>query len=172
MVTKKDAVAAEFYHKYINSVKEEDVSKALKKSSKDFKDLLKKIPQKKIDYAYAEGKWTIKELLQHMIDAERVFMYRALRIARKDATPLASFDENGWAANSKARTRKWNDLMKEFKALGKSTEIFFECFDDEQLLSTGIVSNNSVNVIALGFIVAGHTTHHANIIRERYLQKT
>src|ERR1700690_3335181 len=83
MVTKKDAAAAEFYHKYINSVKEQDVIKALKKSSGDFKELLKKIPNKKVDYAYAEGKWTIKELLQHIIDAERVFAYRALRFSRK-----------------------------------------------------------------------------------------
>lgn len=169
MVTKKDTVAAAFYHKYINSVKEQDVVKALKKNSNEFKDLLKKIPQKKIDYAYAEGKWTIKELLQHIIDAERVFAYRALRFARKDAAPLASFDENAWAAAAKASERKWNDMVKEFKAVRKSTEILFESFDDEQLLSSGTASNHPANVAALGFITAGHAAHHAHMIRERYL---
>ena len=169
MVTKKDVIAAGFYHKYINSLKEQDVVKALKKNSGDFKELLKKIPHKKIDYAYAEGKWTIKELLQHIVDAERVFAYRALRFARKDTTPLASFDENAWAAGAKASTRKWNGIVKEFKAVRKSTEILFESFDDEQLLSIGTASNNSINVVALGFIAAGHVAHHANIIRDRYL---
>jgi len=169
MVTKKDVIAPEFFHTYINAVKEQDAIKALKKNSSDFKELLKKIPRKKIDYAYAEGKWTIKELLQHIIDAERVFTYRALRFSRKDATPLASFDENGWAANAKASTRKWNDLVKEFKALRKSTEILFESFDDEQLSLTGTASNYSMNVVALGFIAAGHVAHHQKIIKERYL---
>jgi hypothetical protein len=169
MVTKKEAVAAEFYHSYINTVKEQDAIKALKKSTKDFKELLKKIPRKKIDYSYEEGKWTIKELLQHIIDAERVFAYRALRFARKDSTPLASFDEKAWAASAKVSSRKWHDIINEFKAVRKSTEILFASFDDDQLLSTGTASNHPINVVALGFIVAGHVAHHANIIRERYL---
>lgn len=169
MVTQKNAVAADFYNKYINAVNEEDVVKALKKNAKEFKELLKKIPQKKIDHAYAEGKWTIKELLQHVIDAERVFAYRALRFARKDATPLASFDENAWTVSAKTSTRKWNDVVKEFKAVRKSTELLFESFDDDQLLSAGTASNNKVNVVALGFIAAGHVAHHAGIIRDRYL---
>jgi hypothetical protein len=169
MVTKKDTVAAEFYQTYINTVNEQNVIKALKKSSGDFKELLKKIPRKKINYAYAEGKWTIKELLQHIIDAERVFAYRALRFARKDATPLASFDEKAWADNAKASTRKWTDMMKEFKALRKSTELMFASFNDQQLLSTCTASNHSINVLALGFIISGHVAHHQKIIKERYL---
>jgi hypothetical protein len=169
MVTKKDAIAAEFYHKYINTVKQQDVIKALKKSSEAFNELLKKMPRKKIDHAYGQGKWTIKELLQHVIDAERVFAYRALRFARKDAAPLASFDENAWAESAKASSRKWDDMVREFKAVRKSTEIMFASFDEEQLLCSGTASNNSINVVALGFIAAGHVAHHANIIRDRYL---
>ncbi len=171
MITRKDVVAAEFFQRYINTSKEKNVIKAIKKSSEDFLGLLKTIPRKKIDYAYAEGKWTIKELLQHIIDAERVFVYRAMRFARKDATPLASFDENSWAANSRAASRKWDDLVKEFKAVRKSTELLFESFDDEQMLSKGTASNHEINVAALGFIAAGHVIHHQNIIKERYLQK-
>src|ERR1700693_6031573 len=98
MATKKDTVAAEFYHGYINAAKGDDLNNAIKKSTKEFKSLLNKIPKKKIDHSYAEGKWTIKEMLQHIIDAERVFTYRALRFARKDSTPLHSFDQKSWAA--------------------------------------------------------------------------
>ncbi|MBS1667094.1 MAG: DinB family protein [Bacteroidetes bacterium] len=169
MVTKDQSIAAEFYQTYIQAAKEQEPLKSLKKNSKDFKDFIKKIPAKKHNYAYAEGKWTIKELIQHLIDTERVFAYRALRFARKDATPLASFDENAWAANAKVGDRKWDDLIKEFRAVRKSTEMMFESFDDEALLSSGTASNHPINVVALGFIAAGHVAHHCRIIKERYL---
>ena len=171
MANKSEVIAAEYFHKYIQATKEKDVVKALKKNAFEFERLLNKIPNKKVDYAYAEGKWTIKELLQHIIDAERVFVYRALRFARKDATPLASFDENSWADASRGAERKWDDLVKEFKTLRKSTEILYESFNDDQLLSKGIAGNNEINVLALGFIIAGHVEHHQNIIKEKYLQK-
>lgn len=169
MPTKKDCIAAEFYQPYINLVKEENVSKAIKKSGAQIKKFLKTIPRKKIDYAYAEGKWTIKEILQHLIDGERVFAYRAVTFARKDATHLPSFDENTWAQNAKIKNRKWKDLVEEFKTVRKSTELLFESFDDEQLLSTGTASNKTINVLAIGFICAGHPEHHIKIIKERYL---
>jgi hypothetical protein len=169
MATKKDTIAAVFYQGYINNAKGDDVLKALKKSTKGFNKFIDKIPKKKINFSYAKGKWTIKELLQHIIDAERVFTYRALRFARKDATPLQSFDENKWTANANINNRKWNDLINEFNAVRKSTEILFASFNDDQLLSTGTASDNTINVLALGFICAGHVEHHINIIKERYL---
>ena len=169
MPTKKDAIAAEFFHRYLNATKDDDVIKALKKNTKEFKKLLKKIPSKKIDYAYAEGKWTIREMLQHIIDAERVFTYRSVSFARKDASPLPGFDENNWAANSRADKRKWDDLIEEFKSIRKATELLFESFSDEQLLSNGVASGHEINTLALGFICAGHVAHHINVIKERYL---
>jgi hypothetical protein len=169
MVTKKDCVAAEFYYTYINLVKEDDVVKAIRKNGTQIKKFLKTIPRKKIDHAYADGKWTVKEILQHLIDAERVFTYRALTFARKDATPLPGFDENAWATNAKVTNRKWKDLVEEFKSLRKSTQELFGSFDDEQLLAAGTASNNAINPLALGFICAGHTAHHMKVIRERYL---
>ena len=169
MATKKDAVAAEFFQRYINVAKEDDVKNAIKKNSKDFKKLLAVIPRKKINYAYAEGKWTIKDLLQHIIDAERVFTYRALRFARKDASPLEGFDEYSWAANAQVNKRKWKELVNEFESLRESTELLFESFSEDQLLSAGTASGHGINVTALGFIIAGHTKHHMNIIEERYL---
>ena len=133
------------------------------------KALILSLPDEKLNYRYAENKWTIKELLQHIIDAERVFSYRALTFARKDSTPLPGFDENNWAANAQTTSRKWNDLVKEFRALRKSTESLFEAFDENQLLSKGTASEKEINTLALGYICSGHVAHHINIIKERYL---
>jgi uncharacterized damage-inducible protein DinB len=169
MVTRKDVIAAEFFQRYLNLVKEDDVVKALKKNTKQFRKLLDSIPRKKIDYAYAEGKWTIKQLLQHVIDAERVFTYRAMTFSRKDATPLPGFDENQWADNAQTNHRQWSDLVNEFKAVRKSTELLFESFTEDQLLSTGTASSQPANALAFGFICAGHALHHIRIIKERYL---
>jgi len=169
MITKKDAIAAGNFQRYIDLVKEDDVVKALKKNSRDFKKFIKKIPKKKIDFAYAEGKWTIKEIVQHIIDAERVFTYRSVSFARRDSTALPGFDENTWAANAQPGKRKWEDVLKEFKAVRKGTELLFESFDHDQLLSPGIASNNNINALALGYICSGHVSHHMNIIKERYL---
>ena len=169
MASRKDVVAAEFFQRYVNVVKEDDVVKAIRENSSQFKKFLVRIPKKKIGYAYAEGKWTIKEMLQHMIDAERVFTYRALTFSRKDGTALPGFDENNWAANAQAGHRKWQELVREFKALRKATECLFESFTEDQLLATGTASGHPINTIALGFIIAGHVAHHMAVIRERYL---
>jgi hypothetical protein len=171
MATKQDALAAEFYQNYIKLAPDENVLKGLERNTKNFRRLLKKIPRKKIDKAYAEGKWTIKELLQHMIDAERVFAYRAITFARKDKTQLPSFDENTWAAQSMASQRDWKEMVTEFKLLRGSTVSMFASFDDSQLRSIGTASGKEINVLALGYILAGHVEHHINIIKERYLGK-
>jgi uncharacterized damage-inducible protein DinB len=171
MITRKDISVPEFYKGYINSVKEDDMMEALANNTRQFRKFLKHIPGKKINYAYAEGKWTVKELLQHMIDAERVFCYRALSFARKDSAPLPSFDENVWAITAKAPKRKWNDLVDEFKALRAANIAFFASLDEEQLQQTGTANNNVMSVAALGFVCAGHVAHHMRIIRERYLDK-
>lgn len=162
-------VISEFHLAYVNLIKEEDVNKALRKNSEQFRKFLKKIPGRKIDHAYGEGKWTIREVLQHLIDAERVFSYRALRFARKDATPLPGFDENAWAAASGASNRKWKDLVEEFKTVRNSTLLLFDSLDDSQLTYTGEANGKPLNALGIGFIIAGHTAHHMKIIKERYL---
>jgi len=171
MAGKMDALAAEFYQNYINKAPDENVVKAIEKNARNFRKLLKNIPKKKIDFAYAEGKWTIREVLQHVIDAERVFSYRATSIARKDPTPLPSFDENIWASNSNASSRSWKEMINEFRSLREANQALFSSFADEQLRAIGTASNKQVNVLALGFIIAGHVQHHIDIIKERYLQK-
>ena len=157
------------YHGYINQVKQDDLMTAFDKQSKKMLRFFKNIPEDKQDYAYAEGKWTLKELLQHIIDAERVFSYRALTFSRNDKNNLPSFDENEWTSESNATDRNWNDLLEEFKALRKSTEYLFSSFSNEQLERSGTSNNNSNYVLGLGFIVVGHVTHHIKIIKEKYL---
>lgn len=159
----------EFYHNYINQVSENDLGEAFQNGTASFLKFLETIPEAKHNYRYAEGKWTIKELLQHIIDGERVFDYRALRFARKDPTPLPGFDENLFAENAKVEKREWADLVEEFRAVRKSSEILFSSFDEEQLHSTGIASNHSNTVLAWGFIIVGHCTHHQKIMQTRYL---
>ena len=116
-----------------------------------------------------EGKWSIKEILQHVIDAERVFAYRSLTFARKDNNTLPSFDEKDYAANSNGNNRAWHELVEEFKALRKSTELLFNSFTKENLNAIGKASDYTITVLALGYIIVGHVAHHINIIRERYL---
>jgi hypothetical protein len=159
----------QFYHTYINKVKENDLSEAFKNNSASFISFLDSIPKEKHDHRYAPEKWTIKEILQHMIDAERVFSYRALRFARKDTTHLPGFNENLFARNAKTENRSWNDMVEEFKMLRRSTELLFNSFDDEQLDADGITNDASIYVMGIGFICVGHCYHHQQIIRERYL---
>ena len=97
------------------------------------------------------------------------FAYRALRFARKDPTPLPGFDENLFAENAKADKRNWNDLLEEFKVVRKATEWLYGSFDEEQLNATGTSNNSSIYVLAFGFISVGHTIHHMNVVKQRYL---
>ena len=171
MISRQEVIVAESAQKYFDAAPQDNMLEALSESTKQFKKLLKKIPKKKFDYAYAEGKWTLREVLQHIIDAERVFAFRALWFSRQDVSPLPGFDENSWADTSKATSRKWKDLVEEFFMVRTANEIFFEALDDDQLRATGTASNNLMNVGGLGFVCAGHVMHHISVIKERYLTK-
>lgn len=171
MAKKKEAIASGNFLNYIEKADDVEVYKSIRNNTKAFKKMLKDIPRKKINYAYDEGKWTIKELLQHIIDAERVFAYRALTMARQDATPLPGFDESNWALAANKIARKWSDLEQEFKTVRESTELLFESLSDTELLFAGSASNNPINTVGLGYVIAGHCKHHMDIINERYLAK-
>lgn len=161
----------EYYHRYMNQVKEDDLLTTLKNNTSSFLSLLTSIPTDKFDYRYAEDKWTIKEVLQHIIDIERVFTYRALRFARKDQTPLPGFDEKVFSASAGADKRKWDELVEEFRELRKATELMFGAYDDDQLDSAGIASGVSMYVLGVGYIIAGHCVHHMSILKDKYLEK-
>ena len=159
----------DWFHNYVNKVPENDLMEAMINQTPSFINFFERIPVAKRDYRYAEGKWTIKEMLQHIIDAERVFAYRGLCIARKDTTPLPGFDENNYANNAKANIRDWDEMMEEFKAVRRSSEILFGSFDEEQLETNGTANNNPIYVLAIGFVLVGHVNHHLSILKERYL---
>lgn len=157
-----------YYGTYINKTEGLSLRDDLKRSGEKTISFLNSIPLDKLEYRYAEGKWTIKEIIQHLMDAERIFAYRALRIARKDQTPLPGFEQDDYILPSQANKRSIDDLINEFKAIKSATVALFDSFSDEMLLSLGTASKNSISVRALGFIIMGHEIHHCNVIKERY----
>jgi hypothetical protein len=158
-----------YFQQYVEQVPEEDLSAAFQNQSTVIHPFLSSISEERSMYAYDQGKWTLKELLQHMTDTERIFNYRALCIARKEATSLPGFDENDYAAHSNANSRKWQDLVDEFLVVRNSTEILYKSFTEEMLENSGLSNNKPVTVRSLGFITIGHFYHHKRIIEERYL---
>lgn len=161
---------APFYAGYIQVLENVQLMDELEISIHDFIKFVQDIPMDKFDFRYAEGKWTIKDIIQHLIDAERVFSYRALRISRNDKTPLSGFEENGYVDNANANSRNLQDLLTEMAAVRQSTLSLFKSFSQEQLLRIGIASGNEVSVRAIAFIIIGHQKHHQKIFKERYLE--
>ncbi|MEZ4793626.1 MAG: DinB family protein [Gelidibacter sp.] len=171
-MTSKDLRPTEYnpyYKTYLNQTKNLDLKTGLPSNHEQVLAFLKAIPKEKQEYRYAEGKWTIKEVLLHIIDTERIFAYRALRIARQDQTPLQGFDQDDYVAPSKANRRSFESLLNEYKAVRQATIALFDSFDDEMLVAIGTASNSPISVRALGFIIMGHENHHCEVVRERYL---
>ena len=159
-----------FYQPYIDVLESEpDLMESLEMSLELFEQVLYDIDDSKQTYRYAEGKWTIKELVQHMIDAERVFVYRALRFSRQDEKPLSGFDENAYVTNDNSNNRELNTLLDEFCLLRRSNILMFKDFNAKELHRAGTVEGLSISVRALAFICSGHVLHHLKIIQERYL---
>jgi hypothetical protein len=159
----------EYFKKYIDQVKEDDLMLGFKNQMPAAEAFLQTIDEKLSQRKYAMDKWTIKEVLQHIIDAERVFGYRAMCFARKEKNVLPSFDENSYAASSEANSRNWADLIAEFAAIRKSTEYLYRGFSETTLQAMGKASNYTITVGALGFVIVGHVNHHLRIIQERYI---
>lgn len=158
-----------FFKKYVDMVPEEDLPTAFANQLPVITELLNNITEEKSRYAYAPGKWTLKELLQHMIDTERLFNYRALCFARKETVSLPGFDEDAYAANSNANARSWQQMVTEFLAVRKASELLYVSFSKEMLENSGIANNNRATVISIGFMIVGHVYHHKNVMEERYL---
>ena len=160
---------AEYYFPYISVLGDVTLIEELEISLHEFIRFVQNIPMDKFDYRYAEGKWTIKEIIQHVIDTERIFAYRALRISRNDQTPLPGFDENNYSNNTEANSRNIQDLLTELSAVRHSNIFLFKSFSAAQLERSGIASNAGVSVRAIGFIMIGHQKHHQKVFEERYL---
>lgn len=161
-------IIPEYYKTYVNEVEDIELIDALKQYSPS---VLKKDLEKlnKIgDRVYAEGKWTIKDILQHTADGERVFAYRALRIARNDKTPLPGFEENDYVNETTVNAMTVEELITELENLRTTTIDLFKSFDDSMLMRSGVCSNSEISVLALGFVIAGHFIHHVKVIRNKY----
>ena len=159
-----------FYQPYIDVLEgEPNLMDSLEMSLELFEQVLYDIDDSKQAYRYADGKWTIKELVQHMIDAERVFVYRALRFSRQDEKPLTGFDENSYVTNYDSNNREFTALLDEFCLLRRSNILMFKDFSVKELSCSGTVEGLSISVRAIAFICSGHVLHHLKIIQERYL---
>ena len=157
-----------FYQTYIDKV-DDDVLSELKDQIESLGTFLKSIPQDKVNYAYAEGKWTVKEVLGHIIDTERIMTYRLLRFARNDASPLPGFEENDYIQNSHYATQDFSLLIEEMLALRKANLYLFNSLTAEEMERRGVANNSPLSVRALLFILAGHMKHHVGVLMERYL---
>jgi uncharacterized damage-inducible protein DinB len=158
-----------YYEKYIARVPRGDLIETLARQADDTLSVLRAIPDNAADHAYAEGKWTIKELVGHVCDAERIFSYRLLRIARGDETPLPGFDENSYAPAGQFGERTLASLIEEFAAVRSATIALVAGLPAEGWLRTGTASDAKVSARALAYIIAGHELHHRAILLERYL---
>lgn len=158
-----------FYLGYVEHVKDMDLLDALRYASKIVQQTVPYISEEKGEYRYAEGKWSVKEVLNHMMDAERVFAYRALRFSRNDKTPLHPFEENDYATQANAHARDIQQLARELKRLRETTIDFFASLSPEMVEREGTASGKILSVKNLGYIIAGHDVHHVKILRERYL---
>lgn len=158
-----------FYHTYVMALGDVDLLDELRNGKQVLLSLLEEIPEEKLTYAYAEGKWTLAEALVHMLDTERIFQYRALCIARNDKSEFPGFDQDAYVPVSNANNRSKKDLIDEYVAVRDSSITLFASLDEEALIRVGVASGSKMSVRALGFITSGHQAHHVRILRERYL---
>lgn len=158
-----------YFDTYINLVDDIELNDALKQSISELENLDFEALEKLANYAYAEGKWTIKDIFQHMIDTERVMNYRALSYARNDVKQLPGFDENNYAKHVSTKKRSLISLISELKLVHKSSIALFKSFDKKALQRKGIMFNSEMSVLAVGFVLAGHQKHHLKVIKERYM---
>jgi len=158
-----------YYHKYISLVPDGDLVETLRAQIGETLSLLRSIPEERGSHRYAPGKWSIKQVVGHMADVERVMTYRALRIARADATPLPGFDENAYVPAANFEARSLASLAHELEEVRRATIAFFETLEPEAAARRGSANNNPISARALAYIIAGHERHHVAILRERYL---
>lgn len=158
---------AEYYDKYVSLV-DGDLMSTLGSQSAELNGIFGDLPDEKGTFKYADDKWTLKEVLSHIIDCERIFAYRMLRISREDKTPIEGYEQNDYIENSNANNRTFADLLEEFDLQRRSNMLFVRNLSDEASQRLGTASDCTVSVRALVYMLAGHVTHHVNILKERY----
>ncbi len=161
----------EFFQNYIDGLSGDDTLESLFYNNQTaVQNILNNLTAEKLKYKYTPEKWSIAEVLQHLLDVERIFQFRALSIARNDKTPLPGFDHNAYVLASEAEKRNLQDFKKDFEVVRKSTIFLFESFTDIMLKCKTPVGGTPTSVRALGFIIVGHTKHHLHVLTERYLK--
>ena len=158
----------EYYGKYISLVTEDDVIDALVPQPNEMRAIFKDLAEDKGLFAYADGKWTVKEVISHLIDVERIFAYRVLRIARGDTTPIEGYEQDGYIDNSNANGRSFIDLLDEFDLQRRSNMLFFNNLNRDGWLRQGTASGMGISVRAIAYIMAGHVRHHMSILKDHY----
>jgi len=158
-----------YYQKYVGLVPEDEIVPALDGQTDELDKLFDGVPEEKGTFAYADGKWTLKEVLSHIIDGERMFAYRVFRIARGDKTPIEGFEQDGYIENSHANRRTFSELLNEFRLLREANVLFFKNLETGDWVRTGTANNVEISVRSLAWIMVGHIRHHSAILRERYL---
>jgi hypothetical protein len=158
-----------FYATYISLVQGDDLIAILDHQLNDSLAMLCRISEAKSLHRYETGKWSIKEVLGHLIDSERIFTYRALRFARNDHTPLSGFDQDPYVSAAGFDDRPWSELVQEFEHIRRSTILFFRGLKPEAAMYFGVANNSPITVRALGYVIAGHELHHTGILRDKYL---
>jgi hypothetical protein len=160
---------AEYYGPYIRMVPDGDISTILKNQFESTSNFFKALPEERGEHAYAPDKWTIKEVIGHLMDAERVFAYRALRIGRNDPTPLPGFEENDYVAAGNFKSRALADLVEELGTVRLATVELFRRFGEKEMQRRGTANQKQVTTRAIAYIIAGHELHHTHIVKTRYL---
>ncbi len=160
---------APYYNTYVSLIKDEDIMSILGGQTAELSGLISGLPESKGTFAYADGKWTLKEVLSHLIDGERMFAYRLLRISRGDETPIEGFEQDGYIENSNANNRPFSELLEEFDLQRRSNLLLLSNLDEAGSKRMGTASNNPISARALVYIMAGHVRHHLGILKERYL---
>lgn len=158
----------QYYDRYINLVPDVEMSQAFDDSIRQLEQLARGMLARIADTPYAPGKWTIKDIIQHLSDCERIMCYRALMFARRDPEKLAGFDQDLFGANANANHRTLDDLLDELMDVRRASKALYDSFDDAMLKTTGRSWEYEVSVLHLGFIIVGHQIHHLNVIAERY----
>jgi hypothetical protein len=158
-----------YYDRYVSLVAGNDVMMVLDKQPADLRSLFRNVPDERGGYAYADGKWTIKELLSHIIDGERIFAYRLLRISRGDKTPIEGFEQDDYIENSNANNRTISELLDEFDLQRRSNMMLIRNLSEDGLSRIGTASERPISARAVIFILAGHVEHHVAILKQRYL---
>lgn len=159
---------APYYGKYVSLIPEDDIVAALEKQPPELMALLSTRKEADGDFRYAPGKWSVKEVLGHVIDTERVFSYRALRIARNDQTPMEGFEQDDYVKYGPFGQCSLPGLVEEFKSVRLATLSLFRGLDEAAWVRRGVANKNGVSVRAIAYIIAGHELHHRNILKEKY----